>query len=99
MDAVGQLALGKTGIEFGKGSPLGLLFILILVISVLLLVMSMNKHLKKVRKNFGDIPANSSLQTSASSEQESSPSAADNVSSRELEVECADERKNPDKRL
>ncbi|MFE7721689.1 hypothetical protein ACFU44_21895 [Nocardia rhizosphaerihabitans] len=41
-----------TGPEFGKASPLGLLVILILLAGTVLLVRSMNKHLKGLPETF-----------------------------------------------
>ncbi|PXX68710.1 hypothetical protein DFR70_102395 [Nocardia tenerifensis] len=41
-----------TGPEFGKASPLGLVIILILLAGTVLLVRSMNKHLKKLPATF-----------------------------------------------
>lgn len=42
----------NTGPDFGKASPLGLLVIVLLVISTLLLLRSMNRQLKKVPESF-----------------------------------------------
>ncbi|MFC4375529.1 hypothetical protein ACFO5K_15610 [Nocardia halotolerans] len=41
-----------TGPEFGKASPLGLLVVLILLAGTVLLVRSMNKHLKALPDTF-----------------------------------------------
>jgi hypothetical protein len=41
-----------TGPEFGKASPLGLVIILILLAGTVLLVRSMNRHLKKLPPTF-----------------------------------------------
>ncbi|CAM4455154.1 hypothetical protein NONI108955_30070 [Nocardia ninae] len=41
-----------TGPEFGKASPLGFFIILILLAGTVLLVRSMNKHLKKLPATF-----------------------------------------------
>ncbi|MEU7140336.1 hypothetical protein ABZ942_12870 [Nocardia sp. NPDC046473] len=41
-----------TGPEFGKASPLGLVIILVLLAGTVLLVRSMNKHLKKLPATF-----------------------------------------------
>ncbi|MFG1791810.1 hypothetical protein [Nocardia sp. NPDC049149] len=41
-----------TGPEFGKASPLGLVIILILLAGTVLLVRSMNKHIKKLPATF-----------------------------------------------
>lgn len=46
------LAQQPTGPEFGKASPLGLLVILILLAGTVLLVRSMNKHLKGLPETF-----------------------------------------------
>ncbi|PKV79778.1 hypothetical protein [Nocardia fluminea] len=46
------LAQQPTGPEFGKASPLGLLVILILLAGTVLLVRSMNKHLKSLPETF-----------------------------------------------
>ena len=42
----------KTGPDFGKASPVGLLVVVLLLIGVFMLVWSMNRHLKKVRDHF-----------------------------------------------
>ena len=42
----------KTGPDFGKASPVGLLVVVLLLIAVFALVWSMNRHLKKVPDNF-----------------------------------------------
>ncbi|WP_067703229.1 hypothetical protein [Nocardia jejuensis] len=41
-----------TGPEFGKASPLGLVIILVLLAGTVLLVRSMNKHLKNLPATF-----------------------------------------------
>ncbi|WP_227996664.1 hypothetical protein [Nocardia australiensis] len=41
-----------TGPEFGKASPLGLVIILVLLVGTVLLVRSMNRHLKKLPPTF-----------------------------------------------
>nr|WP_233266820.1 hypothetical protein [Tomitella fengzijianii] len=43
---------GGRGAEFGKASPLGLLLILALLVGIVFLVRSMNRHLKKVPESF-----------------------------------------------
>ena len=42
-----------TGPDFGKASPIGLLVVVLLLIGVFALVRSMNRHLRRVPKNFG----------------------------------------------
>ncbi|MCK5754090.1 MAG: hypothetical protein KAH46_15440 [Mycobacterium sp.] len=44
----------QTGPDFGKASPVGLIVVILLLISVFLLVWSMNKHLRRLPKSFGD---------------------------------------------
>ncbi|MFC6014059.1 hypothetical protein [Nocardia lasii] len=46
------LAQQPTGPEFGKASPLGLLVVLVLLVGTVLLVRSMNKHLKGLPETF-----------------------------------------------
>ncbi len=41
-----------TGPDFGKASPMGLLVVVLLLIATLLLLRSMNRHLRKVPKSF-----------------------------------------------
>ncbi|MFI5778033.1 hypothetical protein [Nocardia sp. NPDC051570] len=41
-----------TGPEFGKASPLGLVIILILLVGTVLLIRSMNKHIKRLPAEF-----------------------------------------------
>jgi len=54
----------KTGPDFGKASPVGLLVVVLLLIGVFALVWSMNRHLKKIPASFDnpadDQPASSS---------------------------------------
>lgn len=42
----------KTGPDFGKASPIGLLIVVLLMFAVFVLVWSMNRHLKKARDHF-----------------------------------------------
>ncbi|MFY9337442.1 MAG: hypothetical protein WAP49_00200 [Mycobacterium sp.] len=42
-----------TGPDFGKASPVGLLIVVLLLIGVFVLIRSMNRHLRRVRENFG----------------------------------------------
>ena len=42
----------KTGPDFGKASPVGLLLVVLLMIAVFALVWSMNRHLKKAQDHF-----------------------------------------------
>ena len=44
----------ETGPDFGKASPFGLLVIVLLLIGTFLLVLSMNRHLRKLPKSFDD---------------------------------------------
>lgn len=41
-----------TGPEFGKASPVGLLVVVLLLIGTILLVRSMNRHLRKLPESF-----------------------------------------------
>jgi hypothetical protein len=41
-----------SGPEFGKAAPLGLLIVVLLLIGTLLLVRSMNRHLKRLPESF-----------------------------------------------
>jgi|SRR6185369_10451451 hypothetical protein len=42
----------NTGPEFGKASPIGLVVVLLLLIGTVLLVRSMNRHLRKLPESF-----------------------------------------------
>ena len=42
----------NTGPDFGKASPFGLLIVVLLLIGAVLLVRSMNRHLKRLPKSF-----------------------------------------------
>jgi hypothetical protein len=42
----------NTGPDFGKASPIGLLIVVLLLIGTILLIRSMNKHLRKVPESF-----------------------------------------------
>ncbi|MBV8927587.1 MAG: hypothetical protein JO152_00500 [Mycobacteriaceae bacterium] len=42
----------NTGPDFGKASPVGLLIVVILLIGTVLLVRSMNRHLRKLPESF-----------------------------------------------
>ncbi|MDY6995925.1 MAG: hypothetical protein SW019_04980 [Actinomycetota bacterium] len=44
----------QTGPDFGKASPFGLIVVLLLLIGTFLLVWSMNRHLRRLPKSFGD---------------------------------------------
>jgi hypothetical protein len=46
------LAVGPPGPEQGKGSPWGVVVMLLLAIAVFILGWSMQKHLKKIPKSF-----------------------------------------------
>jgi hypothetical protein len=47
----------NTGPDFGKASPIGLLIVVLLLIGTILLVRSMNRHLRKLPESFdGDNP-------------------------------------------
>jgi hypothetical protein len=55
MLAIGLLADDAprdTGPDFGKASPFGLLIVVLLLIGTVLLVWSMNRHLRKLPKSF-----------------------------------------------
>jgi hypothetical protein len=41
-----------TGPDFGKASPFGLLIVVLLLVGTLVLVWSMNRHLRKLPKSF-----------------------------------------------
>jgi hypothetical protein len=49
----------NTGPDFGKASPFGLVIVVLLLIGTVLLVWSMNRHLRKLPKSFdrGDAEA------------------------------------------
>ncbi|PXW30196.1 UNVERIFIED_CONTAM: hypothetical protein DES50_1083 [Williamsia faeni] len=49
---VTDVLAGPEGPEFGKASPLGLLVVLLLLGGTILLIWSMNKHIKRLPKNF-----------------------------------------------
>ncbi|MBV9011345.1 MAG: hypothetical protein JO272_04735 [Pseudonocardiales bacterium] len=42
------------GVEFGKAAPAGLVVLLLLLVTVALLVRSMNKHLRRLPESFED---------------------------------------------
>ncbi len=42
----------RTGPDFGKASPLGLLVVVLLLIATFFLIRSMNRHLKKLPESF-----------------------------------------------
>lgn len=45
---------GGRGEDFGKSSPVGLVVLIVFVIAVILLIRSMNKHLKRVPESFDE---------------------------------------------
>lgn len=45
---------GPAGPEFGEASPVGLFLILLLLIGTILLVRSMNGHIKRLPQSFDD---------------------------------------------
>ncbi len=55
---------GGQGEDFGKSSPWGLVVIIVFVIAVILLIRSMNKHLKRVPESF-DPPADAAADAAA----------------------------------
>ena len=42
----------NTGPDFGKASPIGLLIVVLLLIGTILLIRSMNRHLRKLPESF-----------------------------------------------
>ncbi|MGZ4558563.1 MAG: hypothetical protein ACXVGB_07965 [Mycobacteriaceae bacterium] len=44
----------STGAEFGKSGPFGLVIVLLLLIGVVFLIRSMNRHLRKLPANFDE---------------------------------------------
>ncbi len=52
VDLLAQDGPRNTGPDFGKASPVGLLIIVLLLISTLLLIRSMNRHLRKLPESF-----------------------------------------------
>ncbi|GGK48237.1 hypothetical protein [Nocardia camponoti] len=52
IELLAQTGGTPTGPEFGKASPFGLLLVLILLAGTVLLVISMNKHLKNLPESF-----------------------------------------------
>jgi hypothetical protein len=44
----------STGAEFGKSGPFGLVIVLLLLIGVVFLIRSMNRHLRKLPVNFDE---------------------------------------------
>jgi hypothetical protein len=51
-DLLADGAPHNSGPDFGKASPFGLLVVVLLLISLLFLVRSMNRHLKKLPESF-----------------------------------------------
>lgn len=45
---------GGTGAEFGKAAPIGLVVVLLLLVATVLLVRSMNRHLRAMPTSFAD---------------------------------------------
>lgn len=43
-----------TGAEFGKSAPIGLVIILILLVALILLIRSMNRHVRKMPESFDE---------------------------------------------
>jgi len=54
------------GDEFGKASPVGLVVLVVLFLATILLVRSMNKHLRKVPPSFDTTDATATATASAS---------------------------------
>ena len=52
LELLAQTPGTPTGPEFGKASPLGLAIVLLLLVGTVLLVRSMNKHLKNLPPTF-----------------------------------------------
>lgn len=53
---LGQSGGNGTGAEYGKSAPIALVIILALLIGLVLLIRSMNRHVRKMPENF-DPPA------------------------------------------
>lgn len=53
---LGQSTTGGngTGAEFGKSAPIGLVVILLLLVALILLIRSMNRHVKKMPESFDE---------------------------------------------
>ncbi len=47
----------SSGAEFGKAAPIALVIILLLLVSLILLIRSMNGHVKKLPESFGSTGA------------------------------------------
>ena len=43
-----------TGAEFGKSAPIGLVIILIILVALILLIRSMNRHIRKMPESFDE---------------------------------------------
>ncbi|RMI35702.1 hypothetical protein [Nocardia stercoris] len=52
LSLLAQAGTDPTGPEFGKASPVGLVIVIVLLIGTVLLVRSMNKHLKGLPASF-----------------------------------------------
>ena len=61
----------KTGPEFGKASPVGLLVVVLLLIGTCFLVWSMNRHLKRLPKSFDPGPEPVAAETETSPDEPS----------------------------
>ena len=66
------------GDEFGKASPVGLVVLVVLFLATILLVRSMNKHLRKVPPSFDttDFDATASASASASASDDAAADAS-----------------------
>ncbi|UZJ26660.1 hypothetical protein RHODO2019_12840 [Rhodococcus antarcticus] len=53
---LGQSTTGGngTGAEFGKSAPIGLVVILLLLVALVLLIRSMNRHVRKMPESFDE---------------------------------------------
>jgi hypothetical protein len=59
---------GPKGPEFGGSSPIGLVVTLLLLVALIFLIKSMNKHLRKVPKSFDNPAGNETKPEQADSE-------------------------------
>ena len=63
-----------TGAEFGKSAPIGLVIILILLVALILLIRSMNRHVRKMPDSF-DRPATTTSPPRKRTGEQDGPSA------------------------
>lgn len=58
-----QPGQNSTGAEFGKAAPIGFVIVLLIMVALILLIRSMNRHMRALPPNFDDVSRDGSPDT------------------------------------